>query len=170
MATNLSAWQCASPSKMLRLVGKEGEEFRLHVLRYQYPDIVHDEWDSNWLIVAGEVSCPRGRWRFSNSCLCAVEIKALADWLRDVAGGRAERELGFIEPNLRFELVEAADGPLLSVVFSQECAPPWATESERYGDGVALRFPFRLNDLIRAAEVVRGMSAEWPVRGRTPRQ
>lgn len=149
---------------MLRLVGSEEEEFRLEVLRYQYPEIVHDKWDSNWLIVEGQVSCHRGRWKFSDPCLCTFEIQELASWLRDVWVGRAERELGFVEPNLRFERLEAVDGPILSVAFSQESSPPWATEDERYGDGYALRFPFRLNDFAGASAALGSMLAKWPVR------
>jgi len=150
----------------MRLIGNEGEELRLEVLGYQFPEIKDDEWDSEWLIISGEVSCAQGRWSFNDPCLCTFEVQTLATWLRDVPVGGPERELGFTEPNLRFEHVERRDGDVLLVSFSQESSPPWATEDQRYGEGFALSFPFQLNDFSSAAAALESMLLRWPVRAR----
>jgi hypothetical protein len=80
----------AGYEEAMRLVGKEGEELHLEVLGYQFPGTKDDEWDSEWLIIEGQVSCARGRWKFRNSCLCTFELQALATWLRDVRVGGPE--------------------------------------------------------------------------------
>ncbi len=150
----------------MRLVGREEEELHLEVLGYQFPGIEDDEWDSEWLIIAGQVSCTRGRWKFREPCLCTFELQALAAWLRDVRVGGPERELCFTEPNLRFEHVETSDGDVLLIAFSQESSPPWATEGERYGEGYALSFPFCLNDFAVASSTLGSMLLKWPIRTR----
>src|SRR5687767_13682270 len=151
---------------MLRLLGSEGEEFRLGVRGYEFPEIADatDKWDFNWLIVSGEVSCPRGRWQFRDPCLLTFEVEALADWLRDVQAPGSQRELSFVEPNLRLEHVEETGDATLLVAFSQESSPPWATEQERYGGGYELCFPLRLNDVSAASAAVESMLAKWPIR------
>jgi len=153
---------------MMKLIGKEGEELHLEVLGYQFPGTEDDEWDSEWLIVAGSVWCARGRWKFRDPCLCTFELRALVDWLRDVPVGGPEREIGFLEPNLRFEHVESPEGDVLLVAFSQESSPPWASEGERYGEGYALLFPFSLSDFVTASAALEKMLLKWPVRTRKP--
>jgi hypothetical protein len=153
----------------MNLIGKEGEELHLEVLGYQFPENTDDEWDSEWLIIAGDVSCARGGWKFRDPCLCTFELQALAAWLRDVRIGGPEREIGFVEPNLRFEHIEGSAGDFLLVAFSQECSPPWATEGERYGEGYALSFPFSLNDFVVASAALENMLLKWPVRTRKPK-
>jgi hypothetical protein len=150
----------------MRMIGNEGEEFRLDVLGYQFPEIKDNEWDSEWLIISGEAMCAQGRWTFRDPCLCTFEVQTLAAWLRDVRIGGPKREIGFTEPNLRFEHIERRDGDILSVAFSQECSPPWATEDQRYGEGFELSFPFQLNDFTAAATALESMLLRWPVRTR----
>jgi hypothetical protein len=150
----------------MRLVGKEGEELHLEVLGYQFSETKDDEWDSEWLIISGLVSCARGRWKFRDACLCTFEVQALAAWLRDVRVGGPERELCFTEPSLRFEHVETSDGDQLLVAFSQECSPPRSTDDERYGEGYTLSFPFCLNDFAAASAALESMSLKWPIRTR----
>jgi len=60
----------------MKLIGQESEEFRLQVVGYEFPQTTEDEWDSEWLIVAGEVSCARGRWKFRDPCLLTLELEA----------------------------------------------------------------------------------------------
>ena len=150
----------------MRLIGQEGDEFRLQVVGYEFPEITEDEWDSEWLIVAGEVSCARGRWSFRDPCLLTFELEALATWLADLRVGGARPELDFIEPNLRFKYLERFERGAVSVAFSEEASPPWAKDDERYGDGYALTFPLSLNDLAVASAALQGMLLTWPTRSR----
>ena len=150
----------------MKLIGQESEEFGLEVLGYEFPHIATHEWDSEWLIVAGHVSCGRGRWKFRDPCLCTFELAALAAWLERLQTGTAESELDFTEPNLRFQYLEDGAGGAVSVAFSQEAAPPWMTPDERYGDGFSLIFPRSSNDFMAASAALRDMLLEWPVRTR----
>jgi hypothetical protein len=150
----------------MQLIGSEGEAFRLEVLGYQFPGLKDNEWDSEWLIISGEVLCAQGRWRFRDPCLCTFEVQTLATWLCNLQVGGPEREIGFTEPNLRFEHVERQDGDALLVGFSQESSPPLATDDQRYGEGFALSFPFQLNDFTAAAAALQSMLLRWPVRTR----
>lgn len=148
---------------MLKLVGSE-EELRLEVVGYEFPGILDDKWDSNWLSVEGQVSCSRGRWRFLAPCLLTFELESLASWFRALSSGGAVQSPEFIEPNIRFESRDEPSGTVLSVSFSQESSPPWATERERYNTGFTLNFPLRLNDVGSAASAVEAMLAKWPIR------
>jgi hypothetical protein len=151
---------------MMQLDGEKGEQLRLEVLGYQFPEIKGDTWDSEWLIIAGEVSCARGSWKFRDPCLCTFEIQSLATWFDDFRAGGPDGELDFTEPNLRFEKIKRAEGDFLLMAFSQECSPPWATEDERYGKGFEISFPVTLNDFRAAAAALQSMLLKWPARTR----
>jgi hypothetical protein len=136
----------------------------LEVRGYQYPDTTMDGWDSEWLQIAGSAGCAKGRWQFSDPCLTTFELMKLAAWIRDVPAGGPERELEFTEPCLRFEHIERADGDVLVVRLAQEASPPWATEAERFREGVTLEFPFATVDFNNLASTVAEMCAKFPQR------
>jgi hypothetical protein len=54
---------------------------RLTILGYQFPDDTTDEYDSNWLVIGGEVWLDGREWQFRDPCLTTFEAKRLADWL-----------------------------------------------------------------------------------------
>jgi len=81
------------------------------------------------------------------------------------AGG-PERALEFTEPCLRFEHVERADGDILVVRLAQEASPPWATEAQRFGEGVAFEFPFSGLDFKTMSSAVAEMCGKFPQRAR----
>lgn len=150
---------------MLNL-GANDASLSIEVRGYQFPDAPMGGWDSEWLQVHGSAECPQGRWRFSDPCLTTFELAHLATWLRGVPTGGLVREMEFVEPCLRFEHVERSDGDVLIVRLSQEASPPWATESQRYGDGVALEFPFSALDFETMASAVSEMCGKYPQRTR----
>jgi hypothetical protein len=138
----------------------------LDVRGYQFPEATMDGWDSEWLLISGSAECAKGRWRFSDPCLTTFELVKLAAWLRDAAAGGPERELEFTEPCLRFEHVERADGDILVVRLAQAASPPWATEVERFREGVALEFPFLTLDFSTIVTTVAEMCGKFPERAR----
>jgi hypothetical protein len=113
---------------VVRLAGKNGNRFELTITGYQFPKIVDDEWDSNWLNVRIDVESERGNWSSTDPSLSTSDAAWLADWLDSVSESRAERhEVGFLEPNLSFELLdESADELILRVWFELESRPAWA--------------------------------------------
>jgi hypothetical protein len=144
-----------------------GAHLSLEIRGYQFPDTAADGWDAEWLHVSGLVEVPRGRWKFSDPCLATFELAQLGEWLRDVPVGGPERELEFMEPCLRFEHVERSEGDVLVVRLAQEASPPWATEAQRYRDGIDLEFPFSALDFEKLAAEVRAMCRRFPQRSRS---
>jgi hypothetical protein len=97
---------------------------RLTIVGYQFPEIIGDEWDSNWLIVDGSASLEGRDWRFRDPCLTTFEAIELANWLEACARGTAGKTYcGFTEPNLEFELLNPQT---LRISFALEAAPPWS--------------------------------------------
>ena len=90
------------------LRGRDLSEFELRVVGYQFPDIVGDEWDANWLVVEIRVAPVDERpWRSIDPSLLTWEVERLSNWLEALASGRAVEEgEDFVEPNLRFEVVQ----------------------------------------------------------------
>ena len=126
---------------MPTLSGPDGW-LELDVVGYQFASVANDGWDSEWLQVSGRAQCSRGQWKFYDPCLTTFELERLASWLRNLPAGGPDREIGFTEPNLRFEHVEEVAGNVLYIYLSQEASPPWAIDDERFGDGYALHIPF----------------------------
>jgi hypothetical protein len=147
---------------MLTLIGPDSR-IELDILNYQFGNPAHDGWDSEWLQVAGRVECSRGRWNFVDPCLTTFELASLASWFREFPRP-VQPSIEFTEPNLRFERVNESNGDVLRVHFSQEASPPWATESERFGDGYALQIPFASISFDEAARAVEQLCQRFPER------
>ncbi len=102
----------------MRLEGRAGTSLELTVLRYQFAG-GDNEWDLNWLIVRGYVVKEDRSWTFEDPCLLASEAWSLRSWLRHVANPLAEYErLGFIEPNLLFDVAGRTDDEVTIRVYS----------------------------------------------------
>jgi hypothetical protein len=124
------------------MIGGDGLSVELAPIGYQYPDNTQGGWDSNWLIVAGNVKTPGGSWLFTDPCLTTSEAKALAEWLHDTAAGivpvaepdstgAVRPNVWFTEPNLAFSVGGRADNLVhVRVHFSHESAPPWRARPE----------------------------------------
>ncbi len=148
---------------MLTFIGGNDARLELDVIGYQFQNADLDGWDSEWLIVAGTVSCEQGKWKFRDPCLTTFELQALAKWLR-TAANNASAEIGFTEPNLSFARAGAANAEQLTISFAQECAPPWATDHEKYGNGFSLGFPIALIDCAALADDIDKILGQFPAR------
>ncbi len=112
----------------MRLVGSEGTDLQIRIGGYQFPAMMSDQYDSDWLLVEVEAACERGRWAATDPCLLVGEAQRLRDWFRQIAQDCASvAELEFTEPSLRFCLQKADEDELqLRVYFELEVRPPWA--------------------------------------------
>jgi hypothetical protein len=145
----------------MHLSGRNGMALELRVVGYQFPDDPTSEYDSNWLVIEGRVSHPRGDWSFRDPCLLTYEASQLADWLEAVAADREERPwAGFIEPNLSFEVVAAGDERALRVSFAIEAHPPWSPRSE----AAFIEFPVEELDIAGAVKAWREQLRQFPKR------
>jgi hypothetical protein len=84
-------------------------QLALTILGYQFPEIEHDRWDSNWLMIRLDVRAADDAWTMTDPGLVTFEVEALVTWLRAVAdaNGEVATTLTFVEPLLRFEAVPA---------------------------------------------------------------
>jgi len=73
-----------------------------------------------------EVRMERGRWTSDDPGLERNDLRAIARWLRSIGRGRRPKELGFLEPNLRFECLTDDEQVRIRVWFEGEARPEWA--------------------------------------------
>ena len=131
---------------------------------YQFPELEHVEYDSNWLNVKVEVSNERGSWSAIDPALLTYEVAWLIEWLRAVSAGRYdEREESFLEPCVSFHLSPPEGEPKHFVVqFSHGFEPPWATRDPDEEHKIV--FPLSSIDLIGAAESLENQLRRYPQR------
>jgi hypothetical protein len=78
-------------------------------------------------VIELEVRTRQGSWSTLDPGLERNDLRALARWLMQLAKGRRPQELGFMEPNLRFECLSRGDEPIrIRVWFEGEARPEWA--------------------------------------------
>ena len=149
----------------MRLKAASGNALELIIVRYQFPDVHEDRWDSNWLVVSGNVATSEGKsWHFTDPAATTFELADLADWLRDVAlRENSYDDFEFTEPNLAFFL-STDPTPTLRVKFAHESAPPWVSEHQRVA-GVFVDFPLSEADVAVAADELRDALNDFPIRG-----
>ena len=143
-----------------------GSSVYLEVLGYQFPDKANEEWDSNWLTIYMAVTIPKGTWSVSQSFLLTYELGLIADWFDAVADHtQVENEIGFVEPDLWFEVINPTGTELyLRVHFGGDCMPPWIDRSERWAEDVFADFSLSEIDLHAAAESLRSQLRLYPQR------
>jgi hypothetical protein len=76
-------------------------------------------------VIEVDASAGEGSWKAVDEALERREVRWLVRWLRDIGKGRDPKELGFTEPNLRFECLSNGDAAKLRIWFEGELRPPW---------------------------------------------
>jgi hypothetical protein len=141
-----------------------GIELSIDIVGYQFPSM-HEGFDSNWLMVAGTVTHPKGSWQFTEPCLTTFELDRLATWFDGVVEGRPEPEsVYFTEPSLEFSYVCEPE-PAIDVILSHECVAPWLDAHPEINDGFTLRFLLSRNNPSQLAASARRLLQNFPVRG-----
>ena len=149
----------------MKLQAESGDAFEFAVLRYEFPDITEDRWDSNWLVVSGHVRSGEQVWQFVEPCVTTFELAELAEWLGALGSGpQRDAEYAFTEPHLKFSYVVDPE-PRLRVRFAHKIAPPWLTEFARKALGFHLEFPISEVDAQAVIEDLRRTLIEFPIRG-----
>jgi hypothetical protein len=142
----------------------ENTEFELKVRGYQFPQLTSEEYDSDWLVINIWVKHPLGSWASTDPCLLTWEAANLADWFEAIADGKVvDEEQSFLEPNLRFELIENA-AKKLRVYFELECRPAWAPYDGAGMDDLWLEFGIGVEELRTAAASLRHDVNRFPIR------
>ena len=81
---------------------------------------------SHGALIEMEVRTEQGGWTTDDPGLERNDLRAVVRWLRTLARGRRAKELGFMEPNLRFECLAADEPVRIRVWFEGEARPVWA--------------------------------------------
>jgi len=145
----------------MRIETNRGPIVELHILGYQFPHLQTKPYDSNWLIIEGRITHPRGSWRFRNPCLLTYEAARLGEWLAGIAAGtETEPQMNFVEPNLSFEQTSTGASKILRVGFALESRPPWLT----YHEVMSIDFPVAELHLAQSAAEWNSELAQYPQR------
>ena len=117
----------------MKLNGQD-KSFELWVVDYQFRDNKSDEYDSNWLTIGIRLKGFKREWTTSDPSLLTWELKSLTDWLQKILiGDFEEKEIEFIEPNLKFELVDNTnDSYKMRTHLTLESRPVWFTDDETF--------------------------------------
>jgi hypothetical protein len=151
----------------LILRSRDLSEFELRVAGYQFPELERSNWDSNWLNVEIWAAPVDERpWRSTDPSLLTWEVERLSNWLEALALGVAvEDGEDFIEPNLRFEVVERGEDTFtVRVYFELESRPPWFFAHAAGMDDLWLDLRVDSEDLRAAAEALRRDLIKFPPR------
>ena len=95
---------------MVSFSNNQNQSILLETSNYQFPNFDgEDAFDKNWLQVNIEVIDNQKKWKNTDPFLLSYEWLTIAQWFSDRANFKQlKREgLGFIEPNITFQLKES---------------------------------------------------------------
>lgn len=152
----------------MRFVSRDGNEFGLAAVGYEFPELDTEPYDADWLIVEVIAKHSLGQWFYRGAILLTFELAELGSWLgekaRDAPG---PTELLFTEPNLSFAvLLDDSRSPILRVTMAHEASPPWMLRTDDRFDGFALDFPLAYLDLPSAVASIDSQLRRYPQRVR----
>ena len=149
----------------MKLQASDGSFFELIIVSYQFPDLPHADYDSNWLLIKIDVRHPRGSWSTIDPSLLTYEVESLAEWFEKVRKGeKVETDIDFVEPNLSFQLYSDLQGNYLRVYFELESRPSWATSDAAGMRDLWIQFPLADLNLLDVAASLRHQLALYPQR------
>lgn len=148
-----------------RMLGTPGlDQFGLRVVQYLYPErCAPADYDSNWLVIAGEVLHDGHRWRFREACLLTGELERLLSWMKrmPVPGEGIE----FIEPLLTLEVPEGVDPWTILVTLRAEGVPEqMLTGDARWSTGIPIRLRTTPAQVLRFVDGLTHDLAKFPPR------
>jgi hypothetical protein len=163
----------------MELVDKSGTaRLVLYPVRYEYEKTIGDEWDDNWLVIAGEAVFEGLDWSFQEPILLVDEAAEIANWLERVSTrieapvtadriGTDDDSLAFTEPNLAFSLLRYGHATAtLQVHFSLESRPPADSGGGDYFSDhpFSVEMEITLAAAAIAARIWRNQIAAYPLR------
>jgi hypothetical protein len=111
----------------MKLTGPDNTSFELLIDGYQFPLILDQYWDSNWLEVKIDVTMPEGSWEKIDPCLLTFELQYLIEWFEECNQGKLPtKPCSFEEPMLIFDIKQNPAGDaVLRIYFEGLVRPPW---------------------------------------------
>jgi hypothetical protein len=149
---------------------------QISVVGYEFPDVVTDMDDANWLLIRLALQSQHGGWRWQVEDAGALtwELEQCVEWLFKLSAGEAVEQdyCGFSEPDIAFEVIrndeQAAVG--LSVHLMDEFQPPTKVLVPRENNIVTLRFHTPSDTLQKFAQDLMTELQAFPVRGARSQQ
>ncbi|MSQ26700.1 MAG: hypothetical protein EXR51_00965 [Dehalococcoidia bacterium] len=145
---------------------KSPEHFlELEIIGYEFPSIVGDRYDANWLMIRITVVADGRSWTASHASLLTWEVHELAEWLRGVAERASDcsLDISFIEPRLAFEREQVEDMTKFSALLNYELRPPELRGSDDFDD-VIIEFTPTPEELRRFADRLESGMQRFPIR------
>jgi hypothetical protein len=154
----------------------ENDRFRLElaVAGYEFPDLLRDPYDANWLVIRATLQSVHSAWRWQVEDAGALtwELKNCIEWLRALSASKPieEENWGFSEPDISFEVLreEGRDIIGLAVNLMDEFQPPTKVLVPRQGNIVSLRFYTPAEVLAAFADGLARDLNHFPQRGDSP--
>jgi hypothetical protein len=141
---------------------------------YEFPDVIHDAHDANWLLIRLVLQSQHGAWRWQVEDAGALtwEMERCIEWLFKLSAGEAVdlEYCGFSEPDIAFEVIrnDEHEAVGLSVQLMDEFQPPTKVLVPRENNIVSLRFHTPPDALREFAENLMAELKSFPVRGARP--
>jgi len=90
---------------------KNGQFVELKITGYQFPEILDDDWDSNWLMVYINVKSTKKNWNTTDPAITTFELRSLIKWFKSISENKIVKykEMNFTEPNISFILLNGFD-------------------------------------------------------------
>jgi len=147
----------------MKFTNKDQTSFELNILNYQFPEMETEEYDSNWLMVQIKVRHQKSEWQSVDPSLLTYEAKEIAEWLERIAKKESvKKQLGFIEPNLSFELLD--DKKYIRIYFELESRSSWVASKVAGEKDLWLGIEIENNNFLAEAEDLRKQLSKFPQR------
>ena len=149
----------------MNLRNRKGDEFRLEIVRYEFPDITDKYWDSNWLRIRLSGRSSLGSWSIEDPCLLTFEIDNLAKWLENLISDKISLPYNsFTEPSPQFRVIKHNTGKFLfrvdlGYIFRKKMPEIFGEKKT-----IHLYFPFQEIDLSYQAHLLREQLKNYPQR------
>lgn len=155
----------------MKLHDLHGQEFELKIQGYQFPNIIIDKWDSNWLSLQIIVNSKEGSWKTVDPFLLTWELESLCEWFEKIASNEnVKASIGaedFIEPLIKFEIIRISDKDLtLRIYFEGELLPPWRNKGYVGEYDFFIELDLKIEHLLKAIKSLKKEMLNFPQRGK----
>lgn len=81
--------------------GINNQSIELNIINYQYPDLIDEPHDCNWLIVSVKVQSNFGNWEATDPALETFDFEKMIEWFDNLSNNIEPKydELIFTEPS-----------------------------------------------------------------------
>jgi hypothetical protein len=143
-----------------------GISFKLKIEGYQYPELLTEYWDSNWLYINIVINHPKGNSTATDPSLTTFEIKQLSNWLEAVYHRTNKMSsCGFTEPYIEFEIIKnKRNQETLRIYLERKYLPTWGSSKGIGSKSFWIEFPTNEINLLVASKELQLQLENFPQR------